>query len=130
MFYLNRFSFLFLFGIILYSLVGYSGPVFAQETDDEYLDFDYAGGLVITAGRTSEPNMEVPGFVTVISAEEIASAASITELLEGVPGVRFLGALSGPGSESISMRGFGENSFGRVLVLVNGNKINDPDMKA
>ena len=110
-------------------------PVWAQDEgtyDDDYLDFGDAGGLVITASRTPEPSAEVPAQVTVISAGDIAEsgAVSITEVLEQVPGVRFSGAISGAGSDTISMRGFGENSFGRVLVLIDGNKINDPDMKA
>ena len=120
------FSFLFLFGVLL-------SPVNAQEYDDEYFDFgDAAGGLVVTAGRTPEPSAGVPAQITVISSEDIAAsgAVNVIGVLEIVPGVHFSGALSGPGSDAVSMRGFGENSFGRVLILVDGNKLNDPDMKA
>ena len=65
------------------------------------------------------------------AADDIArsGAVSAVEILETVGGVHFSGAIAGAGSEQISMRGFGENSHGRVLVLVDGNKINDPDLK-
>lgn len=108
-------------------------PLMAQEGyedfDEDFVFFEGAG-LVVTASRTPEPLAILPGQVTVISAEEIAAATSLTELLERLPGLRFSGSLAGPGSETISMRGFGANSFGRVLILVDGNKINNPDMKA
>ena len=100
--------------------------------DAEYLDYGEAGEeLVITAGRIPEELKKVPAQVTVITANDIAQsgATSVVGVLETVPGVRFSGAMAGAGSEIISMRGFGENSYGRVLILVDGNKINDPDMK-
>jgi iron complex outermembrane receptor protein len=95
-------------------------------SSDEALDF------VVTAGRTREAANKVAGQVTVITADEIAEsgATSVTDILATVPGISFQGGMFGPGSESISMRGFGENSGGRVLVLVDGAKINNPDMGA
>jgi iron complex outermembrane receptor protein len=116
-----RFSFLVLFFALILCLG--SIPLFAA--DDDELSF------VVTAGRTPEEADTVPAQVTVITADDIAAsgAHSLVEVLEQVPGLRFTGAMSGPGSESVSMRGFGENSYGRVLVLVDGNRLNNPDMK-
>ncbi|MDR2313400.1 MAG: TonB-dependent receptor [Spirochaetaceae bacterium] len=113
------FSVLFLVWILCLGSV----PLFAA--DDEELSF------VVTAGRTPEEADAVPALVTVITAEDIAAsgASGLVQVLERVPGLRFTGATSGPGSESVSMRGFGENSYGRVLVLVDGNRLNNPDMK-
>jgi iron complex outermembrane receptor protein len=115
-----RFSFLVLF-FALFLCLG-SIPLFA---DDDELSF------VVTAGRIPEEADSVPAQVTVITADDIAAsgASSLVEVLGQVPGLRFTGAASGPGSESVSMRGFGENSYGRVLVLVDGNRLNNPDMK-
>jgi iron complex outermembrane receptor protein len=99
--------------------------IFSQSfTSDEELEF------VVTASRTPEEKDAAPAMVTVITAGDIAEsgAANIVEVLEKVPGVRFTEGISGPGSESVSMRGFGDNSFGRVLVLVDGVKLNNPDM--
>ncbi|MCL2602105.1 MAG: TonB-dependent receptor [Treponema sp.] len=114
-------------------------PLWAQDANsndnadgegERYLDLGAAGGLVITASRTPEPAAVVPAHVTVITAEQIAAsgAASVTDVLAQVPGVRFQGAQAGAGSEIVSMRGFGENSQGRVLVLLDGNRLNRPDM--
>ncbi|MCL2380464.1 MAG: TonB-dependent receptor [Treponema sp.] len=106
-------------------------PLWAQSFDEgDFLDFGEAGGLVVVAGRTPEPADTVAAQVTVITAEDIAAsgAASVTEALGRAVGVRFSGAMAGAGSEEISMRGFGDNAHGRVLVLVDGNRINRPDM--
>jgi iron complex outermembrane receptor protein len=105
-----------------------SGVQSAEPAGDDGNSLDF----VITAGRTPEETSKVAAQITVITAEDIAAsgATSITRVLEHVAGVRFSGGLSGPGSETISMRGFGSNSFGRVLVLIDGNKINNPDMAA
>jgi iron complex outermembrane receptor protein len=115
----SRFLFLlpFLFFVSLFSLA-------AQE--DEDLSF------VVTAGRIAEDVTTVPAQVTVINADDIAAsgASNLVEILEQVPGVRFTSSIDGPGSESVSMRGFGENSYGRVLVLVDGRRLNNPDMKS
>ena len=106
-------------------------PVQAQETEhDDYLDSGEDVGLVITASRTPESVAVVPAQIAVITADDIAEsgATNVVDVLEAVPGVHFSSGISGAGSEAISMRGFGANSYGRVLILVDGNKINDPDM--
>ncbi|MCL2130429.1 MAG: TonB-dependent receptor plug domain-containing protein, partial [Treponema sp.] len=136
MFHLKFFSCLFLVGLLLCPAGIHSQNSFDEEEpfyhEDEYLDLDGAGGIVISASRTPESAAGVPAQVTVITAEDIAAsgAVNITDVLELVPGIRFSGGLSGAGSEAISMRGFGENSYGRVLILLDGNKLNNPDMKA
>ena len=103
----------------------------AAQSNEDYIDYGETGEeLVITAGRTSEPAKTIPSQITIITSDDIAKsgASSVAGLLETVPGVRFSGGIAGAGSEAISMRGFGENSYGRVLILVDGNKINNPDM--
>ncbi len=103
-----------------------AGTADAGTADQASLDF------VVTAGRTAEEASSVPAQVTVITADDIASsgATSVVQVLKRAPGVSFLEALAGPGTEAVSMRGFGENSFGRVLVLVDGVRLNNPDMQA
>jgi iron complex outermembrane receptor protein len=125
-----RLSFLSLFALC----AGLTGAVFAQEAPgaaDSYRDWGEAEELVVTASRTREDALSVPAFVTVITPEEIArsGAASVVDVLETVPGVRFTDGIAGPGSEAVSMRGFGANSFGRVLVLLDGKRLNNPDMQ-
>ena len=57
-----------------------------------------------------------------------SGARSVPEVLTQMAGVRFSG-YSGNGEEGqLAMRGFGENSGLRVLVLVDGQVYNPPDM--
>lgn len=98
----------------------------AQETPDVPVL-----NVTVTASRTPEDSASVSGQVQVITAEDIAAsgAVSVVELLQRVPGLHFTTAMSGAGSEQVSMRGFGESSFGRVLVLVDGKRLNNADMQ-
>jgi iron complex outermembrane receptor protein len=116
-----RFSSLSLLFLAVILILG-SIPSFADDGDD--LSF------VVTASRTPEESASAPAQVTVITAENIAAsgASNLVEVLEQVPGIRFTSGMNGPGSESVSMRGFGENSFGRVLVIVDGKRLNNPDL--
>ena len=130
MFRFYRFLFFTLLtGLVCSAALSAQNP--AAVLEDDYIDYGAAEDeLVITAGRALEYAASVPAQITVITAEEIAEsgAASVVDALAAVPGARFSGGMAGPGSEAVSMRGFGENAFGRVLVLVDGRKVNNPDM--
>jgi len=84
---------------------------------------------VVTASRSGESVLDAPSSVTVITAEDIKKSGktSVVQVLESVAGVRFTSA-SGESQAQVAMRGFGENSFGRVKVLVDGRELNNPDM--
>lgn len=84
---------------------------------------------VVTASRESEDSLDANAKVTVVTADDIARSGktSVVEVLEDIAGVSFR-SYSTEAQAQVSMRGFGENSFGRVLVLVDGRKLNDPDM--
>jgi iron complex outermembrane receptor protein len=86
---------------------------------------------VVTASREGEDSLDSGARVTVITADEIAQTGktSVIQVLEEVAGVSFR-SFSTEAQAQVSMRGFGENSFGRVLVLVDGRKLNNPDMAA
>jgi iron complex outermembrane receptor protein len=120
-------------------LIAGAGTLFAQDEQAEdaeesvYLEGGSARReLVFTASRIDEPLEKVPAHITVISAQDIADsgAKNVVDALETVAGVRFHGAQAGAGSDTVSMRGFGENSHGRVLVLVDGRRLNNPDMQS
>ena len=74
----------------------------------------------------------MPASVQVITAREIAESgySSTAEVLEKQGGVTLRTLNSNPALTQLSMRGFGESSFGRVLVLVNGERLNNPDMSS
>ncbi len=84
---------------------------------------------VVTANRAGEDSLDSGARVTVVTDDEIARSGktSVVEVLKDVAGVTFR-SYSSEAQAQVSMRGFGENSFGRVLVLVDGRKQNDPDM--
>lgn len=85
---------------------------------------------VITASRDTEEAFESAGNTTVITSDEIAKSGktSVVELLESVSNVQ-LSSTSGTNQDAqVNMRGFGENAFGRVLVMINGQRLNNPDM--
>ncbi len=86
---------------------------------------------VVTASRVEEEALQAPAQVSVVTAEEIVAsgARSVVEVLRNVVGVTFRNASNAAQAE-VTMRGFGENSSGRVLVLVNGRRLNNPDMQA
>ena len=70
------------------------------------------------------------GEAVVISEKEIAEAGarSVAEVLAARGGVRFTSTSGNPAGGSAHLRGFGENSASRVLVLVDGRPINRADM--
>ena len=109
---------------VLLTLLLLGAPILVQAQSPDL-------SFVVSAGRVPEESLSVPAQVTVISAQQIAEsgATNLVELLKTVPSITTFSALSGPGSEMVTMRGFGENGFGRVLVLVDGRRLNNPDMQ-
>jgi iron complex outermembrane recepter protein len=86
--------------------------------------------VVVTADRMEKAETETGATVSVITAEDISASgvSSLVDLLEALPGVQFK-SYSGPAEAQVSMGGFGENSYGRVVVLVDGRLKNNIDMR-
>lgn len=72
----------------------------------------------------------VAGNATVIDAETIASSGSrsVAELLSSRGGIRLTSSTGNPADASVHLRGFGENSASRALVLIDGRPANRADM--
>ena len=70
------------------------------------------------------------GSATVIGEKEIANAGvrSVAELLAAQGGIRLTSTSGNSSDAAVHMRGFGENSSSRVLVLIDGRPVNRPDM--
>ena len=90
--------------------------------------------VVVEASRLDSTPMDVPSAVRVIGREAISAsgARDAVDLVSKVaPEVhlRRLGA-GNPALADVSMRGYGENGHGRTLVLVDGERLNSPDMSA
>ncbi len=84
----------------------------------------------VTTWRFEDIDMDVPADVKVITAEQIqrSQAQSIPDLLQQEANVRFRSSNGKGNSGELAMRGFGENSGLRVLVIVDGQKMNRADM--
>jgi iron complex outermembrane receptor protein len=86
--------------------------------------------ILITATRTERSVQSIPANPTVITSEDIRRGGftSAPEALQKRAGLHVRNFSDNPGRASVDIRGFGENSQGRVLVLVNGRRINRPDL--
>jgi len=86
--------------------------------------------IVVTASRNSREASQMPANVTVVTDKEIEKAGyeNVVEALQEAGGISFRSSSGNPSQAEISMRGFGENAHGRVLVLLDGQKLNRPDM--
>lgn len=86
--------------------------------------------VVVTAWHFDTNPLDTPADVTVIGADQIEGygAASIPEVLRTEANVLLRTVSGRPGNGQLSLRGFGENSGLRVLVLVDGQRFNRPDL--
>jgi iron complex outermembrane receptor protein len=87
--------------------------------------------IVVTATRDREEIRKIPANVSVITAKEIeeSGASSIVDVLETLEGINFRTSSGNPSQASIDMRGFGgDNPHGRTLIMLDGRRLNRPDM--
>ena len=74
--------------------------------------------VVVEAGRLDRTSMEIASHVEVVNAKEIADEGvkDLPALLERKANLFVRHQSGNPVQTSVSMRGYGENSFGRVVV--------------
>ncbi|MEN8254554.1 MAG: TonB-dependent receptor plug domain-containing protein, partial [Verrucomicrobiota bacterium] len=89
--------------------------------------------IIVSAPRLDDLDLmdvAVAADVTVVDREAIeqSGAASVPELLQNEANVLIRSTTGNGNDGQIAMRGFGENSHLRTLVLVDGHKVNRPDM--
>ena len=82
--------------------------------------------IIVTASRIEEDSKTTPAYVRVIPEEEIDKKATVLDVLKTIPDISVREV--SPAKQSVSMGGFGDNGFGRTLVLINGRSVNRPDM--
>jgi len=119
---------------LLYSTVAalmiFPAIAIAEKTEEQ--DIKTLDEVVVTATRAPKDIKKVPGNVTVISAEEIvdSGASSIVGVLSKKANIH-IRTFSGNSSQAqIDLRGFGENGFGRTLVMVDGRRLNRLDLSS
>ncbi len=88
--------------------------------------------VIVEASRTFKTQEEIAAHVTIITADDIAgkNRKNIVDVLRKDAGIYIRSLNSNPAQSQISMRGFGANSHGRVLVMVDGVRLNNPDMSS
>jgi len=86
--------------------------------------------VVVTATRYEEQIADVPANVTVISEEDIknSTAQNVPELLKSQVGIHVSDITGNRRTFTVDLRGFGETSPSNTLVLVDGRRINQPDL--
>lgn len=86
--------------------------------------------IIVSASRDYREACRIPANVTVLTAADIdqVGSATIVDVLKSLDGIYFRTTSGDASQAQITMRGFGENSHGRVLVLLDGRKLNRPDM--
>jgi len=86
--------------------------------------------VTVYASRIGDTEDDIPAMVQVFDAGEIAGsgARDLPEFLKKQAGIDIYQINSNPMQSEISMRGFGESSFGRVKVMLDGETLNNVDM--
>ena len=89
------------------------------------------GTLVVEASRSNDTVGNMNKDVSIITSDDIANspAKNVPELLSEVPGVDARVNTSVKDTQ-IDMGGFGESSLSNVVVLVDGRRLNLPDLSA
>jgi iron complex outermembrane receptor protein len=89
------------------------------------------GQVTATATRSEREVLDVAGNVSVIDREAIvrSGATSVPELLRREPGLFVTNTTTNPTGYNVEARGFndGGGNGSRMLVLVDGRRINEPD---
>lgn len=90
--------------------------------------------VIVEASRLDRTASEIPGAVQTITRREIvrSGARSAAELLaRSASSVELVSpGGSNPALAQLLPRGYGENGFGRLLVVVDGERLNNPDLTA
>ncbi|MGD8367764.1 MAG: TonB-dependent receptor [Desulfobacterales bacterium] len=86
--------------------------------------------VVVTATRQREPVNEVASPVVIIDRKDIEQSAAkdVPDLLQSVAGVMAYDITGNRRSYRVDLRGFGESSLLNTVVLVDGRRINSPDL--
>ncbi len=90
--------------------------------------------VVVEATRLGQTPDEMPAYVEVVSRRAIAEsgAGDLAELLRTkTTSLNLVSMVSGnPAFAAVAPAGYGENGWGRFLVMVDGQRLNYPDMAA
>lgn len=88
--------------------------------------------VTVYASRIDDAKDAMPASVAVFTAADIeaSGARDLPELLKKEAGIDVHTMNGNPLLTSVAMRGFGDNAFGRVKVVLDGEELNNVDMNA
>ncbi|MBE9568428.1 MAG: TonB-dependent receptor, partial [Proteobacteria bacterium] len=104
---------------------GISLPVSADTTSTTVIP-----PVIVSAARTAQSTLTTPASIKVISRQQIenSGASHVVEVLRGQGGVQ-IKDLYGDGSRAtVDMRGFGNSAGSNTLILIDGRRLNNPDI--
>jgi iron complex outermembrane receptor protein len=110
---------------------------FAQEKPDSSgksplltLQSDYSEHTFVTASKSERRQDTLPANVTVITAEDVqkSTARTASDLLKNLAGIEVKQYSGTTITNKVDIRGFGEVGEANTLILVDGRKVNRPDM--
>jgi iron complex outermembrane receptor protein len=101
-----------------------------QAVDTEEMPVTELRDMVVTAARDQEMVSTIPANITVITREDIVNTAAqnVPDVLKYVAGIQVSDWLGNGRNSTVDIRGFGETSSANTLVLVDGRRINAPDL--
>lgn len=100
-----------------------------KEASKKY-DSDVLAPFEVTAMRFADTAFDIPANVVNISSSAIdkSGLVSVPEILRRYANVNIYNTGGSPFTSEITMRGFGENGGQRVLILVDGQRMNTLDL--
>ena len=110
-----------------------AGEIDAQSSDStekkEYGHFEL-DEMVVTANRSEDPVFRIARNVSVITSEDIQQATSnnVVDLLSREANLNLRTYFGHDKYAAIDIRGMGETSTSNVIVMVDGFKLNAPDL--
>ncbi len=102
----------------------------SQEFNSVTNNYPMMDKIVVTGTRYDEKITSIPAYVSVIDQADIdnSTAINIPELLKSHPGLHVYDLSGNKRKYRVDVRSFGETAQSNTLVLVDGRRINQPDL--
>lgn len=102
-----------------------AAPGFAQETSPTEME-----PVVVTATRSEQADMRLPASVRVITAADIAASGArhLVDVLRDAANLQVTDFYGDGSRAQVDARAFGDAANANTLVLVDGRRLNNPDI--